>query len=144
MPGPSRSLNPPPLLRDAGRALCGHSGDRPPAKTSGFSPLEIRDRRIVRPQRRGYDDPSATECTRSPESHPLALHPVRHHLRAPGKLVSRVRLRDQEGLMNQETHAEIERVAFELYERSGHEEGKDLINWLAAEKIVLGRLALSG
>jgi len=46
--------------------------------------------------------------------------------------------------MNQEIHAEIERVAYELYERSGREEGKDLINWLAAEKIVLGRLALSG
>ena len=46
--------------------------------------------------------------------------------------------------MNQEIHSEIERVAYELYERSGREEGKGLINWLAAEKIVLGRLALSG
>lgn len=46
--------------------------------------------------------------------------------------------------MNQETHAEIERVAYELYERGGREEGKDLINWLAVEKIVLGRIALSG
>ena len=46
--------------------------------------------------------------------------------------------------MNREIHAEIERVAYELYERSGREEGKDLINWLVAEKIVLGRLALSG
>jgi hypothetical protein len=46
--------------------------------------------------------------------------------------------------MNQEIRAEIERVAHELYERSGREEGKDLINWLAAEKIVLGRLVRSG
>lgn len=46
--------------------------------------------------------------------------------------------------MNQEIHAEIERVAYELYERSGREEGKAQINWLAAEKIVLGRFALSG
>ena len=46
--------------------------------------------------------------------------------------------------MNQEIRAEIERVAYDLYERSGREEGKGLINWLAAEKIVLGHLALSG
>jgi hypothetical protein len=45
--------------------------------------------------------------------------------------------------MNQEIRAENERVAHDLYERSGREEGKDLVNWLAAEKIVLGRLALS-
>jgi hypothetical protein len=46
--------------------------------------------------------------------------------------------------MNQEIRAENERVAHDLYERSGREEGKDLVNWLAAEKIVLGHLALSG
>jgi hypothetical protein len=46
--------------------------------------------------------------------------------------------------MNQEIHAEIERVAYHIYESNGREAGKDLINWLAAEKIVLGRLALSG
>ena len=46
--------------------------------------------------------------------------------------------------MKQEIHAEIERIACDPYERSGREEGKDLINWLTAEKIVLGRLALSG
>lgn len=46
--------------------------------------------------------------------------------------------------MNPELHDEIARVAYGLYEQSGREEGKDLINWLAAEKIVLGRLALSG
>jgi hypothetical protein len=62
----------------------------------------------------------------------------------PGKLLSRGWLRDQEGPMNQEIHAEIERVAYDLYERSGREEGKDLINWLAAEKVVLVRLSLSG
>ena len=45
--------------------------------------------------------------------------------------------------MNEDIHDEIERVAHGLYEQSGREEGKDLINWLAAEKIVLGRLALS-
>ncbi len=31
---------------------------------------------------------------------------------------------------------EIARVAFELYEKSGREEGKDLLHWLEAEKIV--------
>lgn len=46
--------------------------------------------------------------------------------------------------MKKDIHAEIERVAYDLYEQSGREEGKDMINWLAAEKIVLGRLALSG
>lgn len=46
--------------------------------------------------------------------------------------------------MNEDIHDEIERVAHDLYEQSGREEGKDLINWLAAEKIVLGRLAFSG
>ena len=46
--------------------------------------------------------------------------------------------------MKQEIHAEIERIAYDLYERSGREEGKDLINWLTAEKVVLGRLDLSG
>ena len=46
--------------------------------------------------------------------------------------------------MNPELHDEIERVAYGLYEQSGREEGKDLINWFAAEKIVLGRLARPG
>lgn len=45
--------------------------------------------------------------------------------------------------MNPELHDEIACVAYRLYEQSGREEGKDLINWLAAEKIVLGRLAFS-
>ncbi len=31
---------------------------------------------------------------------------------------------------------EITRVAYELYEKSNRKEGNDLINWLAAEKIV--------
>lgn len=43
--------------------------------------------------------------------------------------------------MNPELRDEIARVAYGLYVQSGREEGKDLINWLAAEKIVLGRLA---
>ena len=46
--------------------------------------------------------------------------------------------------MSKDIHTEIERVAYDLYEQSGREYGKDLINWLAAEKIVLGRLALAG
>jgi len=45
--------------------------------------------------------------------------------------------------MNETIHDEIERLAHDLYEQSGREEGKDLINWLAAEKIVLSRFALS-
>ncbi len=31
---------------------------------------------------------------------------------------------------------EITRVAYELYEKSNRKEGNDLLNWLAAEKIV--------
>ena len=46
--------------------------------------------------------------------------------------------------MSPDIHQEIARVAFDLYEQSGREEGRDLINWLAAESIVLDRLALSG
>ena len=34
--------------------------------------------------------------------------------------------------MKQEIHAEIERIACDPYERSGREEGKDLINWLTS------------
>ncbi len=36
---------------------------------------------------------------------------------------------------------EIARVAYELYEKSGYMEGRDLDNWLEAEKIVMARLA---
>ena len=46
--------------------------------------------------------------------------------------------------MNPELHDEIARVAYSLYEQSSREEGKDLINWLAAEKIVRGCLAFPG
>jgi hypothetical protein len=46
--------------------------------------------------------------------------------------------------MSPDIHQEIERVAYDLYEQSGRKEGRDLINWLAAERIVLGRLARSG
>jgi hypothetical protein len=38
-------------------------------------------------------------------------------------------------------HEEISKVAYELYEKSGRIEGRDLDNWLEAERIVLQRLA---
>jgi hypothetical protein len=38
--------------------------------------------------------------------------------------------------MNNSLNEEITRVAYELYEKSGRQEGNDLLNWLAAEKIV--------
>jgi hypothetical protein len=38
--------------------------------------------------------------------------------------------------MNNTLNEEITRVAYELYERSDRQEGNDLVNWLAAEKIV--------
>jgi hypothetical protein len=36
-------------------------------------------------------------------------------------------------------HTEITKVAVELYEKSGRVEGRDLDNWLEAEKIVISR-----
>jgi len=36
---------------------------------------------------------------------------------------------------------EIAKVAYELYEKSGYTEGRDLDNWLEAERIVMARLA---
>ena len=36
-------------------------------------------------------------------------------------------------------HIEIAKVAFELYEKSGRVEGRDLDNWLEAEKLVISR-----
>lgn len=36
---------------------------------------------------------------------------------------------------------EIAKVAYELYEKSGKIEGRDLDNWLEAEKIVMARYA---
>jgi len=38
--------------------------------------------------------------------------------------------------MNNGVNDEITRVAYELYVKSGRAEGNDLLNWLAAEKIV--------
>ncbi|HOG18556.1 MAG: hypothetical protein A4E73_02021 [Syntrophaceae bacterium PtaU1.Bin231] len=38
--------------------------------------------------------------------------------------------------MNGDINDEITRVAYELYVKSGRVEGNDLLNWLAAEKIV--------
>lgn len=40
-----------------------------------------------------------------------------------------------------ELYEEIARVAYELYEKSGYVEGRDLDNWLEAERIVKARLA---
>jgi hypothetical protein len=37
--------------------------------------------------------------------------------------------------------AEIEKLARELYEKSGRIEGRDLENWLEAEKIIMERHA---
>jgi hypothetical protein len=37
--------------------------------------------------------------------------------------------------------AEIEKMAQELYEKSGRIEGRDLENWLEAEKIIMKRYA---
>jgi len=36
-------------------------------------------------------------------------------------------------------HTEITKAAFELYEKSGRVEGRDLDNWLEAEQIVISR-----
>lgn len=36
-------------------------------------------------------------------------------------------------------HDEIAKVAYELYEKSGRVPGRDLENWLEAEKIVMAR-----
>lgn len=38
-------------------------------------------------------------------------------------------------------HEEIAKLAYELYEKSGRLEGRDLENWCEAERIVLARLA---
>jgi hypothetical protein len=34
---------------------------------------------------------------------------------------------------------EVAKIAHELYEKSGKEEGRDLFNWLEAERIVMAR-----
>jgi hypothetical protein len=38
-----------------------------------------------------------------------------------------------------ELYNEIEKVAHDIYEKSGRIEGRDLDNWLEAEKIVMAR-----
>jgi len=38
-------------------------------------------------------------------------------------------------------HEEIKKVAYELYEKSGRRGGREIENWLAAEKIVMARNA---
>ena len=40
-----------------------------------------------------------------------------------------------------DSHDEIAKVAFELYEKSGRVDGKNLENWLEAEKIVKAKYA---
>ena len=46
--------------------------------------------------------------------------------------------------MNNGVNDEITRVAYELYVKSGRAEGNDLLNWLAAEKIVRFQRMLLG
>ncbi len=38
-------------------------------------------------------------------------------------------------------YEEIAKVAYELYEKSGYIDGRDLDNWLEAERVVMARLA---
>jgi hypothetical protein len=38
-------------------------------------------------------------------------------------------------------YEEIAKVAYELYEKSGYIDGRDLDNWLEAEGVVMARLA---
>jgi hypothetical protein len=38
-------------------------------------------------------------------------------------------------------YEEIAKVAYKLYERSGYVGGRDLDNWLEAERIVIARIA---
>ena len=47
-------------------------------------------------------------------------------------------------LINNGVNDEITRVAYELYVKSGRAEGNDLLNWLAAEKIVRFQRMLLG
>ena len=38
-------------------------------------------------------------------------------------------------------YEEIAKVAYEIYEKSGYIEGRDLDNWLEAERIMMARIA---
>jgi hypothetical protein len=38
-------------------------------------------------------------------------------------------------------YEEIAKVAYELYEKNGYIDGRDLDNWLEAERVVMARLA---
>lgn len=40
------------------------------------------------------------------------------------------------GLITMTLQEKINKVAYELYEKNGRQEGNELLNWLAAEKIV--------
>lgn len=46
--------------------------------------------------------------------------------------------------MDNHLNEEITRVAYELFEKSGRQEGNDLVNWLAAEKMVYFQWMISG
>lgn len=41
-------------------------------------------------------------------------------------------------------HQEIFRVAYDIYERSGHAEGRDIDHWLEAERIVNALWKIAG
>jgi Protein of unknown function (DUF2934) len=47
-------------------------------------------------------------------------------------------------MKNINLHTEISRVASELYDKSGCIEGRDLENWLAAEKFIIERYREQG
>jgi hypothetical protein len=44
--------------------------------------------------------------------------------------------------MGNETREQIAKLAYEIYEKSGRVAGRDLQNWLAAEKTVLSNRAV--
>jgi len=48
-------------------------------------------------------------------------------------------IRTEFAMNDENLHAEITKVALELYEKTGRVEGRDLDNWLEAEKIVISR-----
>jgi hypothetical protein len=46
--------------------------------------------------------------------------------------------------MGVDIREQIEKLSYEIYEKSGRQPGRDLQNWLTAEKIVLANQAGSG
>jgi hypothetical protein len=45
----------------------------------------------------------------------------------------------EDNVMDNEIHQQIAKLAFEIYENSDRGSGKDMENWLTAEKIVLSK-----